>query len=448
MYTLYSLLLTVGFIILLPKFALDALSNGKYVTGLKERLGNLSLTKSDNPVVWLHCVSVGEAQAAQSLVRALGQNFPRHDLAISTTTVTGQQMARSLFGEQAAIFYFPIDWAWTVRRAMRMIQPSAVFVMETEVWPRLFRECRKQDIPVALLNGRLSEKSFRRYKLVRSFISRVLNDLTVAAVQTSDDADRFRELGLAKERIKVFGNLKFDSASISTDSGLTEEIRARFAFDKNRPLIVAASTHAPEEMVVLQAFKQARHSHPAARLLVAPRHPERFHEVAALLEESVFMVGRRSAPKSDSDAQDDIVLLDTIGELRDVYPLADIVFMGGSLIPHGGQNVIEPAAHGICTITGPHTHNFAAVTKAMLDENALIQLTSASDSASELASVLTQFLSDGKRRHEIGERAKAVCRRNQGATGRSVELISQILSAPAKGDQEIQLSTLHVTAAK
>jgi 3-deoxy-D-manno-octulosonic-acid transferase len=449
MYTLYSLLLTVGFVILLPRFAIDALRSGKYVTGLKERLGNLSPAKSKNPVIWLHCVSVGEAQAAQSLVQALGQKFPRYDLVISTTTVTGQKMARALFGEQAAaIFYFPIDWAWTVRRAMRVIQPSAVIVMETEVWPRLFRECSKAGIPVALLNGRLSEKSFRRYRLVRSFISRVLNDLTFAAVQTIEDADRFRELGLAKERIKVFGNLKFDSASIFTSNELKEEIRRRFAFERRRPLIVAASTHAPEETIVLQAFKQTRHSHPAARLLFAPRHPERFDEVAALLEGSGFTVGRRSAPQSDSDAQCDIVLLDTIGELRAVYPLAQIVFMGGSLIPHGGQNVIEPAAHGVCTITGPHTQNFAAVTKAMLDEDALIQLPSTSDSANGLAWVLTQLLSDEKRRHEIGERAKAVCRRNQGATERSIELISQILSAPAKGDREIHFSTLHVTAAK
>ena len=449
MYTLYSLLLTVGFIILLPKFALDALRSGKYVTGLSQRLGNVSLSKSGNPVIWLHCVSVGEAQAAQSLVRALAQNFPRHDLVISTTTVTGQQVARSLFGERAAaIFYFPIDWAWTVRRVMRIIQPAAVFVMETEIWPRLFRECRKQGIPVALLNGRLSEQSLRRYKLVRSFIGRVLNDLTVAAVQTDDDADRFGALGLAKERIKVFGNLKFDSASISTDKVLEKEIRGRFAFDKTRPLIVAASTHAPEERMVLEAFKQTRDSHPAARLLLAPRHPERFDEVGALLDESGLKVSRRSTPQSGGDARCDIILLDTIGELRAVYPLAQIVFMGGSLIPHGGQNVIEPASHGICTVTGPHTRNFAAVTKAMVEEGALIQLPPTSDSANELALVLTRLLSDDKRRCEIGERAKAVCHRNQGATKRSVELISQILASPAKGDPEVHLSPLHITAAK
>ena len=449
MYLLYSLLLTLGFIVLLPRFAIDALRSGKYVTGLRERLGSLSPANLENPIIWLHCVSVGETQAAQSLVHALRERFPAFRLVVSTTTVTGQQVARALYRERAAsVFYFPIDWAWTVRRVLRIFHPSAVIVMETEVWPRLFRECGRQGIPIALMNGRISDRSFRRYKWVRAFIRRVLNDLTLAAMQSDEDANRIRELGLAEERIIVSGNLKFDSASVSVKEALTNEIRSRFAFDGKRPLLVAASTHAPEESIVLEAFKQTRLSHPTARLLFAPRHHERFDEVAALLEASSLKVARRSAPPSSEDAQCEVVLLDTIGELRAVYPLADIVFVGGSISPNGGHNVIEPATHGVCTITGPHTRNFAAVTKAMCDAGALIQLPETADSVAELVSVISKLLLDEQYRLAVGERARAVCRHNQGATERSIDLISQILAAHPKAEPGVPFSALSVTAAK
>lgn len=450
MYLLYSLLLALGFIILLPRFALDALRSGKYVTGLRERLGHLPRLNSKNePIIWLHCVSVGEARAAQALVHALSERFPGFRLAISTTTVTGQHIAREIFGSRASvIFYFPIDWAFSVRRVLRAIQPSAVLIMETELWPRLFRECRKNQIPVALLNGRISDKSFRRYKFIGPFIRRVLNDLTFASMQSDQDAQRIRELGLTEGRIFVTGNLKFDSATAATNHDLTGALRERFGFDSKRPLIVAASTHAPEEAIVLAAFDRARASHPQARLLLAPRHPERFPDVAQMLERSGLTWARRSDARSRKDTNCDAVLLDTIGEVSAVFPSADLVFVGGSIAPHGGHNVLEPAAHGVCTITGPHTQNFAAITKAMLAEDALIQLPETSDSASELGSVFNQLLSDERRRREIGERAKSVCRRNQGATERTIEIISQLLAASTIPGPSLPFSALQATAAK
>jgi len=182
-YFLYSLLLTVGFVVLLPKFAIDALRTRKYVTGLSQRLGKLPIIPHDHPVIWIHCVSVGETEAARPLVRALLDRFPSHRLVISTTTVTGQKVARDAFGKDAAaVFYFPIDWAWTIRRVLRTIQPAAVLIMETELWPNLLRECRARSIPVALVNGRISQTSFRRYQLINSFIRRVLRNLSVALV--------------------------------------------------------------------------------------------------------------------------------------------------------------------------------------------------------------------------------------------------------------------------
>lgn len=451
MYLIYSLLLTLGFILLLPRFVLDAFRNGKYVTGLRERLGDVPKIDANNRrVVWLHCVSVGEARAAQSLVHALTSRFPNLVLVISTTTVTGQKLAREIFRDHAAaIFFFPIDWAWTVRRVLRTLQPAAIFVMETEIWPRLFSETRKRDIPLALLNGRISDKSFRRYKLVAGFIARVLNDLSLAVMQSEIDAARICELGFPNSRVLVAGNLKFDRAITSVDDRITDEIRRRFGFDRERPVIVAASTHGTEEAVLLEAFKRIRRRHAAARLLVAPRHPERFKEVAALFTGCGFTFVRRSATPSAADIVADIVLLDSIGELGAIYPLADVAFVGGSIASHGGHSVIEPATLGTCTVTGPHTQNFAAVTKTLVDAGGLIQLPEAAEPAPQIAEAISELLSDSARRREIGRRAQAVCESNKGATDRTLEFISRLLAAnAAQTDKEPSFSPLHATAAK
>jgi 3-deoxy-D-manno-octulosonic-acid transferase len=450
MYLLYSLLLTLGFVLLLPRFAIDALRNGKYVTGLRQRLGDIPQIEADGrATIWLHCVSVGEAQAARSLVRLLTETFPNHTLVVSTTTVTGQRLAQTIFKEQAAaVFYFPIDWAWTVRRVLRRINPAAIFIMETELWPNLFHAARKKNTPIVLLNGRISDKSFRRYKRIRPFISRVLNDLTLATMQSEQDAKRIRELGLANDRIVAVGNLKFDSAGSAAAGELTNKIAKRFGFADGRPLFVAASTHDPEEAVVLNAFRVIRQSHANLRLLLAPRHPERFAEVAALLSASQFSVARATAPAANDDALADIVLLDSIGELSAVFPLAEIAFIGGSIAAHGGHNVIEPAAHGICTITGPHTSNFAAITRALLAKGALVQLSEISHPAAELAEAVQKLLSDTKRRAEIGDRARAVCDANRGATARTLELLSPILYARATTASEAPHPTVQTVTAK
>ena len=451
MYFVYSLLLTLGFIILLPRFAIDAWRNGKYVTGLRQRLGNLpAINSNGKPVIWLHCVSVGEAQAAQSLVREITNRFPKLALVISTTTVTGQRVAGELFrGQAAAVFYFPIDWAWTVRRVLSKLKPAAILVMETELWPRLFSEARQRDIPVALLNGRISDKSFGRYQRVRPFIRRVLNDMTLAAMQTQQDAARIGQLGMRADRISIAGNLKFDTSSATSDSAVENEIRDRFGLNDARPLIVAASTHEREERIVIEAFRKVRKVHPSVRLLIAPRHPERFEEVAALLSKSGFSSARRSALRSAADVRADVMLLDSIGELRAVYPLAEVAFVGGSMMPHGGHSVIEPGAQGICAVTGPHMQNFAAVTQALLDENALIQLRETNEPATELARVVTELLADEQSCRAIGERAKAVCDRNRGATERTIELISHLLAVtPAESGEALPFSPLHAATAK
>ncbi|HJU53691.1 MAG TPA: glycosyltransferase N-terminal domain-containing protein, partial [Pyrinomonadaceae bacterium] len=234
MYLLYSFLLTLGVVALLPRFIVDAFRHGKYVTGLRERLGGLPAIESGGrPVVWLHCVSVGETQAARPLARAILERFPSHALVVSTTTATGQRVAREVFRTDAtAVIYFPFDWAWAVRRSLRAVNPSAVLIMETELWPNFLRECKRRGLPVAVVNGRLSEKSFRRYQRVRRFVKRIVGDLALALMQTEADAERMRALGLVPERVFVSGNVKFDGGEMDADGRqLTEELRARFHLD-------------------------------------------------------------------------------------------------------------------------------------------------------------------------------------------------------------------------
>lgn len=438
MYLLYSLLFTLGILLLLPRFLFDALSHGKYVEGLRERLGRLpDIEAQGRPVIWLHCVSVGETQAARPLAEAILQKFPNHKLVVSTITRTGQRIAREVFQREAvAIIYFPFDWAWTVRRALNHVNPDIVLVMETELWPRFLLECRKRNVRVALVNGRLSEKSFRRYKLIRRFIKRVVACLELALMQSDVDAKRLRALGLDGGRVKVSGNLKFDLLTTADEQALTEMIGARFGLRRTGPLIVAASTHATEERIVIEAFKRLRAKPEGrqARLLIAPRHPERFDEVASYLSSSGLVWARRSEPASETDRTCDAILLDSIGELRAVYSLATLVFVGGSIAPTGGHNVLEPAAARACILTGAHTSNFAAIINAFLKRDALVQLPplgEEEEAVDELARVFAELLSNDTRRQQMIERAQQVLDENRGATRYTVDRIFKLLRSRA-----------------
>lgn len=448
MYFLYSILLGIGVLVLLPRFLLDAARHGKYAAGLGERAGSLpKFEAGGRPVVWLHCVSVGEAQAARPLARALREEYPGHALVVSTTTLTGQRVAREAFkGQAERVFYFPFDWAWSVRRALRALSPSVVLLMETELWPRFFRECRRRGVALALVNGRISEKSFGRYRLVRPFIGRVLDDLSLAAAQSKADAARLVALGLPPERVRVTGNVKFDLEEAHAGT-LTEELRRRFHINGERPLVVAASTHAPEERVVLEAFGLLDSAAKRPRLLVAPRHPERFGEVASLLEASGLRWSRRTDEARESDEDCDVILLDSIGELRAVYALAEVVFVGGSVAPVGGHNVLEPALDARAVVTGPHTSNFKSIVAALLERDALVQLPHMGDrhaAARGLARALQELLDDEPKRRRTGERARAVLEENRGATARTVELLAPLLNErlEAGGRRLVEESTL------
>jgi 3-deoxy-D-manno-octulosonic-acid transferase len=447
MYFFYSLLLTLGVVALSPRFIYDAFRHGKYVQGWRERLGGLPAIETHRrPIIWLHCVSVGEAQAARPLARAILDKFPSHALVISTTTLTGQRIARDAFRDDAAtVFYFPFDWAWTARRSLRAVNPAVVLIMETELWPNFLRECRKRGVPVAIVNGRLSERSYSRYRLARRFVKRIVNDLDLALMQTNGDAERMKGLGLAPERVFVSGNVKFDAPEDAGEQALTRELRERFQFDDGRPLLLAASTHSPEERIIIEAFRELRATtgNEQVRLLIAPRHPERFAEVAALLDSSGLDWARRSAARLESDRVCDIVLLDSIGELRAVYSLASVVFVGGSLSQTGGHNIIEPAMVGACTVTGAHTFNFTAIVRAFLEADALVQLPplSEADAPSALASTLKELLANGERRRALGERARQVLEQNRGATARTIKLLAKIFPASADSAEQARTET-------
>ena len=432
MYFVYSLVLTLGFLILAPRFLFDALRHGKYVAGFRERLGLLSpIQPNGQPVIWLHCVSVGETQAARPLVGGIRERFPDHLLAVSTITSTGQNLAREVFKNQdAKVFYFPFDWPWTVRRALRIVKPSAVLIMETELWPVFLRECRAQQIPVAIVNGRLSEQSFRRYRFIKGFISRVLQCLELAIMQTGADADRIRRLGLDANKISISGNLKFDAGTMPVTETLTEELQLRFNVDGS-PLILAASTHGPEERIILEAFQQIRsESATRLRLMIAPRHPERFAEVARLIRTSGLQWTSRTAPPAPGDGQCDVILLDTIGELRAVYALASIVLVGGSIAKTGGHNILEPAAVGACIVTGAHTHNFEVIVDTFAKAGAIIQLPPMSEEEAriELGNVFRELLASPQRQQELGRRARSLVERNRGATDHTLRLLTPMLA--------------------
>jgi 3-deoxy-D-manno-octulosonic-acid transferase len=428
MFLIYSFLFAVGFILMSPIFLLN---REKYAAGFWQRLGFLpDFVPDTRRVVWLHCVSVGETNAARPLVEEIRRQFPEHRLIISTTTKTGQNLAQQIFKDKVeTCFYFPFDFRFSVRRALRRFKPAVILLVETEIWFNFLREANKSGASLAIVNGRLSEKSFKRYSYIKNFIRRVLSYIDLALMQENADAKRLMSLGAHPTKVKVTGNIKFDQSFDASD--LTGVFRERFAITKDAPLIIAASTHAPEERWILEAFKLLWKDslEKLPRLLIVPRHPERFAEVAEILKETGFEWVRRSENPSERDKTAEIILLDSIGELRAAYPLAEIVFVGGSLIPHGGQSILEPAVAGKAIVTGFYTMNFAAAVKEFLDKQALIQLPETNENtiADDLANIFSELLRDAEKRARLSKNALEVMQKNRGATAKTMENLKQFL---------------------
>ncbi len=430
MLILYSFLLTVGYILMSPLFLLR---KDKYAAGFWQRFGYIpKFEHNGKPVIWLHCVSVGETNAARPLVEELAENYSEYHLVVSTTTKTGQTLAQELYRDKAdLIFYFPFDWRFTVQRVLQKIRPNIVLIMETELWFNFIREAGRSGAQVFIINGRLSEKSLNRYLWIKKTMRRVFYYIDLTMMQGYEDAERLMRLGIRGNKIKITGNIKFDQKPLESENHLTAFFQERFGIKGESPLIVAASTHTPEEKWILEAFRQVYKSGTTnlPRLLIAPRHPERFAEVAELINQTGFNWIRRTAALSFDDELADVILLDTIGELRSVYPLAKIVFVGGSLIPHGGQSVLEPAIERNALVTGCYTMNFAEIIRTFVENDALIQLPDYPENEipARLAEVFSELLNDREKREILAENAMEVIGHNRGACQRTIKLLKPSL---------------------
>jgi 3-deoxy-D-manno-octulosonic-acid transferase len=429
MYVAYSLLSLLLLIALSPYFVYQAVRYKKYVGSLRQRLGYLpiSFNVDGEASIWIHAVSVGEALTARALAADLRARYPRLRLFLSTTTVAGQQVAkRSLLQHVDAVFYFPFDWTFSVRRTMNLVKPKVFIMMETEIWPNLLRLCRERGVKTVLINGRISSRSYPRYRLIRPFIRRVLADVDRACMQSEESARRLIDLGADPSRVVVTGSLKFDSLELPSLTGHSkprQRVLRFFRVAPARTVLVAGSTMRGEETAVLEAFARVKSSAPGALAILAPRHPERFGEVERLARAAGFSTTLRSDLPIDAEPRADVVILDSIGELAELYQVATAVFVGGSLVDHGGHNILEPAIFGKPIVFGPYMHNFKEIAGAFLANDAAVQV----QSARELAEALLELVTDPVRRARLGAAARALVEANRGAKDKTLAVIADLL---------------------
>ena len=427
MYALYSVLILLLFLVMSPYFVYQAIRYRKYVSSLPQRLGLLPLSFNFDAEesIWIHAVSVGEVLAARALLPELRDRYPRLRVFVSTTTMTGQQVARSNLQYVDEVFYFPFDFRWIMKRTLAVVKPRLLILMETEIWPNLLRVCREAGVKTVLVNGRISSRSFPRYRLARAFLRRVLADLDRLCMQSEESARRIVEIGARRDRVTVTGSLKFDSLEVPgvTPARGRHRVLRYFRITAGRPVVIAASTLKGEEEPVLEAFQRIRATWGNALLIVAPRKPERFGEVERLAQRSGWRVARRTELLVDSEPRVDVVVLDTMGELAQLYQIATAVFVGGSLVDAGGHNILEPAVFGKPIVFGPHMHNFAEITRTFLDQRGAILVRS----GAELETVLVELLSDPVRRASLGAAARALVEANRGARARTFAVIAQLM---------------------
>jgi len=433
MYLIYRILTAISVIFLAPYYALRAWRRGEALGTLGERLGRLPTEiggqRTTGPsAIWIHAVSVGEVLSARPLAEALRHRFASRVVFVSTTTETGRRLARERLTAVDGIFYFPLDWVVPVRRALRAIRPALVIVMETEIWPNFLREARQQQVPVIFVNARISERSFARYKrwefLVGPFYSRVLADAELFLAQTPEDAARLAEMGAPEDHIEVTGNLKYDGDQPDI-SPLGVWLEGEIQRQERWPVIVAGSVVADEEEAVLAGYDIVQRRWRRALLILAPRKPERFDRAAAIARDGGWKVVRRSRLNFDVplDETADVLVLDTIGELAGLYLFADVVFVGGSLVPAGGHNILEPAWFAKAPVFGPSMENFRDMARQFLKAHAAVEVTT----GQQLGRVWVQLIEDSGLRERMGRAARELSERNRGATLRSVERIAAVL---------------------
>ena len=420
-YVLYSLALALALLVSSPYWLYQFWRHGKYSRGFAERMGRVPsrVGASHGRVIWIHAVSVGEVLAVSRLVTEIRQAFPGHRVVVSTTTDTGQDLARKRFGEEN-VFYFPLDFAFAIRPYLSALQPEIVILAETEFWPNFLRLTASSGARIAVVNARISDRSWPRYRRFRWALRKMLGQVDLFLAQTEPDCDRLQSIGAEPSRIHVIGNLKFDVPLPSTPA-IVETLRLSLAAENAFPVLVCGSTVEDEEPPLLKAFENLRVGHPRAVMILAPRHPERFDAVAILVQQLGIALHRRSRWQGEP-LVGGVLLVDTIGELAALYSLADIAFVGGSLVPRGGHNIIEPAQHGVAVVTGNHTDNFRDIVGLFRSHDAVRIV-----GLAELPLTLMQLADNTEERIALGRRARETMRSQMGATAKTLDAVGGLL---------------------
>ena len=415
MFIIYNLIFLIFATIYFPIY----LFKGKFHKGFSARLGKLPKNLNLDRPIWVHAVSVGEALAVHGLIEELRRLAPGKKIVISTVTPTGNKIAQGLAREGDLVTYLPLDFSWIVKGVIERIRPSVFVIVETEIWPNLIRVLHKKRIPIITVNGRISDKSFVGYSRIRFLLKSALKMINLFCVQSALDADRLVLLGVADENIRVTGNMKFDNASFKSAED-TVKLRGRLGITSEQKLFVCGSTHPKEEEIILEAYKKILSVFPKLRLLIAPRHPHRAKEICQLVAKNNLSFALISK-LPENQAPQAVFVLDTIGQLRSLYAAADIVFIGGSLIKKGGQNILEPAAFGKPVIFGPHMFNFRDIAGLYLSHRAAILV----KDAQELAAQTEKLLKNPAKAAAIGEAGKALILSQQGASAKNAQYIKE-----------------------
>jgi 3-deoxy-D-manno-octulosonic-acid transferase len=417
--TLYTLLLYLLVPLVLLRLAWRGLRAPDYWHRWPERFGFIE-PPLGKQVIWVHAVSVGEVQAAEPLVRSLLEKYPAYTLLVTTVTPTGSARVAALFGGEVAHVYAPYDLPGAVRRFFLRVRPQLAIIMETELWPNLFHACRDRQVPLLLVNARLSAKSMAGYLRVKRLVARTLGNISEIAAQGEADAQRFERLGAQPEVITVSGNLKFEQRMPPSLLERAEVLRRDWG--TGRPVWIAASTHEGEDELLLDVFSLLRGRFPDCLLVLVPRHPERFEPVAELCRQRGLNIVLRSEMRP-CDAGTRVFVGDSMGELPLFFAAADVAFVGGSLVPHGGHNLLEPAALGIPVVTGPHVFNFTEICDLLLQAGACEKV----GNTEALAVTLGRWLGDANERHRVGEQGRAVVEKNRGALQTVLAMIDRHL---------------------